>query len=306
MAEYESSNCRCAYEANTGNYLEVHEDLLHEDGYNESKNLELEFYCQSHECEDCDDKVHMEGNLNVYEETSREKIITSNDSLNWTQEDYDSEDCDKKTKSVEEVIEKPDHKNLEETIGVILMSIATLFAFFVDNFHKEQDVHEDDENQDPIEGNYKAISRGDQVVHEELYHEDLSQDFEWKCCDYEANPINSMVVHEEPLYEDGYNERRNLELVICRQSFECEDCDNKFPLKNDLEAHEEISHEEVPIINWLNCSQEQYYEYYNFYEDYDETTDSNEDVFANFVREDKWVGQVQETGEGETRPRTCN
>jgi len=66
---------------------------------------------------------------------------------------------------------------------------------------------------------------------------------------------------QEPLYEDGYNERRNLELVVCRQRIECEDCDNIFPLKDDLEVHEETSHEEVPRNYWLNCLQEQYYEY---------------------------------------------
>ena len=57
--------------------------------------------------------------------------------------------------------------NLEEAIAVILMSIATLLAFSVCSLHKEQDVHEDDENQDPIEdydcdpSNYEVIERGD-------------------------------------------------------------------------------------------------------------------------------------------------
>ena len=87
------------------------------------------------------------------------------------------------------------------------------------------------------------------------------QDDECDECNYEADSRNVLHVYQEPLYEDGYNERRNLELVVCRQSFECEDCDNKFPLKADLEVHKKNSHEEVPRINWLNCSQEQYYDY---------------------------------------------
>ena len=45
------------------------------------------------------------------------------------------------------------------------------------------------------------------------------------------------------------------------QCVECEDCDQIFPLKDDLEIHEETSHEEVPRNYWLNCLQEQYYEY---------------------------------------------
>ena len=106
------------------------------------------------------------------------------------------------------------------------------------------------------------------------------QDDECEECDYEANSRSKFDVHQEPLYEDGYNERRKLELVVCRQSFECEDCDNKFPLKADLEVHKKNSHEEVPRIDWLNCSQEQYYNYYKFYEDCDEKTDSTEDVIT--------------------------
>ena len=79
---------------------------------------------------------------------------------------------------------------------------------------------------------------------------------------------------------DGCNKSRDLEPEVCCLTFECEDCDYEVQDKGNLEIHEENSHEEVPRIDWLNCSQEQYYDYYNFYEDCDEKTDSSEDVIT--------------------------
>ena len=56
---------------------------------------------------------------------------------------YCEENCDK-VESVEDIIIKPNHENLEQAIGVILVLITTFIAFF----HKDEDAHEDDdENQ---------------------------------------------------------------------------------------------------------------------------------------------------------------
>ena len=150
-----------------------------------------------------------------------------------------------------------------------------------------ENVVQDDENQDPVEAydcdpsNYEAIAMCSQIVHTEPSHEDLSQDCAWKYCDYEENSISGQALHQELLYGGINNEDIHNKYETYRQNFECEDCDNKFPLKDDLEVHEETSHEEVPRNYWLNCLQEQYYEYYNYYKDCDEKADSTEDVIAN-------------------------
>ena len=64
--------------------------------------------CQSFECEDCDTKSNVEGDLNIHEETMHGQI-DSNVCLSWTQEDYYdfysfNEDCHEKIDSFEEVI----------------------------------------------------------------------------------------------------------------------------------------------------------------------------------------------------------
>ena len=64
----------CANEANTGNHLEIHEDLLHKDGYNETKNLELESCRQCLECEDCDDISTCKRDLEVHDDNSYEEV----------------------------------------------------------------------------------------------------------------------------------------------------------------------------------------------------------------------------------------
>ena len=63
------------------------------------------------------------------------------------------------------------------------------------------------------------------------------QDDECVECYYEANSRKDLEVHD-----DGYNERRNLELMFCHQSFECEDCDTKSNVEGDLNIHEETMH----------------------------------------------------------------
>ena len=63
------------------------------------------------------------------------------------------------------------------------------------------------------------------------------QDDECVECYYEADSRKDLEVHD-----DGYNERRNLELMVCRQSFECEDCDTKSNVEGDLYIHEETTH----------------------------------------------------------------
>ena len=58
-------------------------------------------------------------------------------------------------------------------------------------------------------------------------------------CYYEADSRKDLAVHD-----DGYNERRNLELMVCPQSFEYEDCDTKSNVEGDLDIHEETTHGE--------------------------------------------------------------
>ena len=42
-------------------------------------------------------------------------------------------------------------------------------------------------------------------------------------------PRKNLEVHD-----DGYNEKRNLELMVRLQSFECEDCDTKSNVEDGL------------------------------------------------------------------------
>ena len=118
----EDASVECNYEANSRN---------------ETSHNELVKYFQEFKCEECSCKAN-----------TREIVQAHKETLHKTVASYD---CDEKTTSVEKNFEKSDQMNLEETIAVILMSIATLLAFSVGSLHKEQDVHEDDENQDPIE-----------------------------------------------------------------------------------------------------------------------------------------------------------
>ena len=46
-------------------------------------------------------------------------------------------------------------------------------------------------------------------------------------------------------HDDGYNARRNLELMGCRQSFECKNCDTKSNVEGDLNIHEETTHGDI-------------------------------------------------------------
>ena len=66
------------------------------------------------------------------------------------------------------------------------------------------------------------------------------QDDECVECYYEADSRKDLEVHD-----DGYNLRRKLELMICRQTFECEDCDTKSNIEDVLRIHEETMHGEI-------------------------------------------------------------
>ena len=68
---------------------------------------------------------------------------------------------------------------------------------------------------------------------------DLKHQYDDECveCHYEANSRKDLAVHN-----DGYNERRNLEFMVCRQSFECEDYDIKSNFEGDLNFHKETMH----------------------------------------------------------------
>ena len=70
-------------------------------------------------------------------------------------------------------------------------------------------------------------------------------DDESKECNYEASSRNELNVHQESYHKDGYNENGKLEVELCRQFLECEDCDDKLTLKDDLKDHEEVPHEDV-------------------------------------------------------------
>ena len=72
-------------------------------------------------------------------------------------------------------------------------------------------------------------------------------------CYYEAESIKDLEVHY-----DGYNERRSLELMVCGQSFECEDCDTKSNVEDDLNIHEETTHGEIDSNDCLGWTQEDY------------------------------------------------
>ena len=77
------------------------------------------------ECEDCDDKSTVKGDLKVHEEVPHEEVIGSNYWLHCSQEQYYDfyEDCDEKSDSTENVIANTDNENLdhEHVIGVIVI-----------------------------------------------------------------------------------------------------------------------------------------------------------------------------------------
>ena len=56
--------------------------------------------------------------------------------------------------------------------------------------------------------------------------------------------------------------------MVCLQSFECEDCDTKSNVEDDLNIHEETIHGVIDSNDCLGCSQEDYYDFYGFNEYY--------------------------------------
>ena len=81
-------------------------------------------------------------------------------------------------------------------------------------------------------------------------------------------------------HDDGYNARRNLELMGCHQSFKCKGCDTKSNVEGDLNIHEETTHGD-----WFNDSlswtqKDYYYDFYGFNEDCHKKIDSSEEVIA--------------------------
>ena len=51
--------------------------------------------------------------------------------------------------------------------------------------------------------------------------------------------------------------------MVCRQSFECEDCDTKSNVEGDLNIHEETTHGDYSN-DCLDSTHEDYYEFYGF------------------------------------------
>ena len=46
--------------------------------------------------------------------------------------------------------------------------------------------------------------------------------------------------------------------MVCGQSFECEDCDTKSNVEDDLNIHEETTHGEIDSNDCLGWTQEDY------------------------------------------------
>ena len=55
-------------------------------------------------------------------------------------------------------------------------------------------------------------------------------------------------------------------LMVCCQSFECEDCDNKSNVEDDLNIHEETMHGVIDSNDCLGWTHEDYYDFYGFNE----------------------------------------
>ena len=128
-----------------------------------------------------------------------------------------------------------------------------IICLTVGSLHKKQDVHEDDENKDPIDEYDCDLSS--QVPHKELYHEDLSQDFDWKCCDYKDNSGNNQVLHRELLHGGINNDAVHNETETCNFTSNVE---------GDLNVHEETTHEEIHSNDHLRWTQNDYYYFYGF------------------------------------------
>ena len=64
--------------------------------------------------------------------------------------------------------------------------------------------------------------------------------------------------------------------MVCGQSFECEDCDTKSNVEDDLNIHEETTHGEIDSNDCLSWTQDDYYDFYGFNEDCHEKIESFE------------------------------
>ena len=67
----------------------------------------------------------------------------------------------------------------------------------------------------------------------------MSQDFEWKYCDYEDNSRSSRVLHQELLHGGSNNEDTRTPHEIYCQDFECEMCIDEAKAGSELIVHEE-------------------------------------------------------------------
>ena len=261
----------CDYEENSISGQALHQELLYGGINNEDIHHKHEICCLDFECKECINEAKVRSGLIVHKETSHEDFVI-NGFLNWSQYQYydyynyqDVEDFHMKAEELLEEVEFEDNvkidalgrsweKSLESCVNCDIgqmFGVALIAAFIALSEPKKVTLEDSSDIKPGI----------DVKTRDTLEEIGDPQDDECDECNYEADSRNVLHVYQEPLYEDGYNERRNLELVVCRQRIECEDCDNIFPLKDDLEVHEETSHEEVPRNYWLNCLQEQYYEY---------------------------------------------